>query len=151
MTRQHPQRWLDFFRTNRSTSAGNEKHTPNEIRSPESPQISCLCRYQVVARDDDQGANGQLSYVLSGGNDDSAFSLSSSGQLSLTQTVDREARGKYVLLITAADSGTTAILDCVYEDLVAFGYLFSRVLAESAALSVLTWPVLSSGLNGHIL
>lgn len=112
MTRQHPQRWLDFFRPNRSTSAGNEKHKPNEIRSPESPQISCLCRYQVVARDDDQGANGQLSYVLSGGNDDSAFSLSSGGQLSLTQTVDREARGKYVLLITAADSGTTRTARC---------------------------------------
>ncbi|TNM98565.1 hypothetical protein fugu_013129, partial [Takifugu bimaculatus] len=60
---------------------------------------------QVVARDDDQGANGQLSYMLSGGNDEGAFSLSSSGQLSLTQTVDREARSRYVLLITATDSG----------------------------------------------
>lgn len=66
----------------------------------------------MVARDDDQGANGQLSYVLSGGNDDSAFSLSSGGQLSLTQTVDREARGKYLLLITAADSGTTRTARC---------------------------------------
>lgn len=82
------------------------KHTRNEIPSSQSPQISRLCRFQVVARDDDQGANGQLSYVLSGGNEDGAFSLSSGGQLSLTQTVDREAGGKYVLLITAADSGT---------------------------------------------
>lgn len=63
---------------------------------------------QVVARDDDQGANSQLSYMLSGGNDEGAFSLSSSGQLSLTQTLDREAQGKYILLITATDSGTTA-------------------------------------------
>lgn len=62
---------------------------------------------QVVARDDDQGANGQLSYMLSGGNEEGAFSLSSSGQLSLTQTVDREARSKYILLITATDSGET--------------------------------------------
>lgn len=60
---------------------------------------------QVVARDDDQGSNGQLSYVLSGGNDEGVFSLSSSGQLSLTQTLDRETRGKYILLITASDSG----------------------------------------------
>uniref|UniRef100_A0A8D3DRM0 Protocadherin Fat 4 n=1 Tax=Scophthalmus maximus TaxID=52904 RepID=A0A8D3DRM0_SCOMX len=61
---------------------------------------------QVVARDDDQGANSQLSYMLSGGNDEGAFSLSSSGQLSLTRTLDREARGKYVLLVTATDSGS---------------------------------------------
>ena len=46
--------------------------------------------------------------MLSGGNDEAAFSLSSSGQLSLTQTLDREAQGKYVLLVTATDSGTTA-------------------------------------------
>lgn len=45
--------------------------------------------------------------MLSGGNDEGVFSLSSSGQLSLTQTLDREAQGKYVLLITATDSGTT--------------------------------------------
>ncbi|KAE8285645.1 Protocadherin Fat 4 [Larimichthys crocea] len=64
---------------------------------------------QVVARDDDQGANGQLSYMLSGGNDEAAFSLSSSGQLSLTQTLDREAQGKYTLLITATDSGSPSL------------------------------------------
>ncbi|XP_068596746.1 protocadherin Fat 4 [Brachionichthys hirsutus] len=64
---------------------------------------------QVVARDDDHGANGQLSYMLTGGNDDGAFSLSSSGQLSVTQTVDREALGKYTLLITATDSGSPSL------------------------------------------
>uniref|UniRef100_A0A8C9XWP0 FAT atypical cadherin 4 n=1 Tax=Sander lucioperca TaxID=283035 RepID=A0A8C9XWP0_SANLU len=68
-----------------------------------------LSPYTVVARDDDQGANGQLSYMLSGGNDEGAFSLSSSGQLSLTQTLDREAQGKYILLVTATDSGKTAV------------------------------------------
>uniref|UniRef100_A0A3B5RCH3 Protocadherin Fat 4 n=1 Tax=Xiphophorus maculatus TaxID=8083 RepID=A0A3B5RCH3_XIPMA len=64
---------------------------------------------QVVARDDDQGANGQLSYMLSGGNDEGAFTLSSSGQLSVTQTLDRETRGKYTLLITATDSGSPSL------------------------------------------
>ena len=59
----------------------------------------------MVAHDDDQGANGQLSYMLSGGNDEAAFSLSSSGQLSLTQTLDRETQGSYLLLVTATDSG----------------------------------------------
>lgn len=46
--------------------------------------------------------------MLSGGNDEGAFTLSSSGQLSLTETPDREVREKYVLLITATDSGTSA-------------------------------------------
>ncbi|XP_053734547.1 protocadherin Fat 4 isoform X1 [Synchiropus splendidus] len=64
---------------------------------------------QVVARDDDQGANGLLSYMLSGGNDEGAFSLSSSGQLSLIQTVDREVRDKYTLLVTATDSGMPSL------------------------------------------
>ncbi|XP_030594964.1 protocadherin Fat 4 [Archocentrus centrarchus] len=64
---------------------------------------------QVVARDDDQGANGQLSYMLSGGNDEGAFTLSSSGQLSLTETLDREVQEKYILLVTATDSGTPSL------------------------------------------
>ncbi|XP_059919417.1 protocadherin Fat 4 [Gadus macrocephalus] len=76
---------------------------------------------QVVARDDDQGANGQLSYMLSGGNDEAAFSLSSSGQLSLTQTLDRETQGSYLLLVTATDSGSpplsgTATVTVLVED-----------------------------------
>ncbi|KAM6981316.1 protocadherin Fat 4 [Aplochiton taeniatus] len=61
---------------------------------------------QVVAKDDDQGSNGLLSYMLSGGNDQGAFSLSSSGQLSLTHTLDRETQSSYTLLVTATDSGS---------------------------------------------
>lgn len=59
---------------------------------------------QVVARDDDLGTNGQVSYTLSSDND-AAFSLTSSGQLSLVQTLDRETQDKYTLIITAHDSG----------------------------------------------
>lgn len=47
--------------------------------------------------------------MLSGGNDEGAFTLSSSGQLSLTETLDREVQEKYILLITATDSGMTAL------------------------------------------
>ena len=47
--------------------------------------------------------------MLSGGNEEAAFSLSSSGQLSLTQTLDREARGSHLLLVTATDSGEPRI------------------------------------------
>ncbi|KAA0709828.1 Protocadherin Fat 4 [Triplophysa tibetana] len=59
---------------------------------------------QVVAGDDDLGTNGHVTYALSSDND-AAFSLTSSGQLSLIQTLDRETQDKYTLIITAHDSG----------------------------------------------
>jgi protocadherin Fat 4 len=59
----------------------------------------------VVARDDDQGPNSQLSYVLLGGNEDNAFVLTASGELRVTQSLDREARDHFVLVVTAADAG----------------------------------------------
>ncbi|XP_016096583.1 protocadherin Fat 4-like [Sinocyclocheilus grahami] len=63
---------------------------------------------QVVARDDDLGTNGQISYSLSSGNDAGAFSLTSGGQLNLIRTLDRETQDKYTLIITAHDAGKTA-------------------------------------------
>ena len=63
---------------------------------------------QVVGRDDDYGPNGQLSYSLSGGNDEGAFSLTSSGQLKLVRTLDRETQDRYILIVTAIDSGENA-------------------------------------------
>lgn len=69
---------------------------------------------QVVARDDDYSLNGQMSYTLSGGNDDGSFSLTSSGQLRLEKTLDREIRDRYELIIIAIDSGeTTCLPQCV--------------------------------------
>uniref|UniRef100_A0A4W4G6F7 FAT atypical cadherin 4 n=1 Tax=Electrophorus electricus TaxID=8005 RepID=A0A4W4G6F7_ELEEL len=64
---------------------------------------------QVVGRDDDSGLNGHLSYSLSGGDEEGCFSLTSSGQLRLARTLDREARDHYVLLITAIDSGSPSL------------------------------------------
>ncbi|KAG7458951.1 hypothetical protein MATL_G00226040, partial [Megalops atlanticus] len=60
----------------------------------------------VEARDGDQGENGQLTYALSGGNEDGAFSLSPAGQLSLVQSLDREIQESYTLIVTATDSGS---------------------------------------------
>lgn len=59
----------------------------------------------MVARDDDQGPNSQLSYVLLGGNEDNAFALTASGELLVTQSLDREARDHFVLVVTATDAG----------------------------------------------
>lgn len=65
---------------------------------------------QVVARDDDQGPNSKLSYVLFGGNEDNAFTLSASGELRVTQSLDRETKEHFVLMITATDSGTPCLV-----------------------------------------
>ncbi|XP_029367636.1 protocadherin Fat 4 isoform X1 [Echeneis naucrates] len=119
---------------------------------------------QVVARDDDQGANSQLSYMLTGGNDEGAFSLSSSGQLSLTQTLDREAQGKYVLLITATDSGSpslsgtgtvTVLVDDVNDNVPVFtSSTFHTTIMEDAPTGTDVLLVNSSdadvGVNGVI-
>lgn len=43
--------------------------------------------------------------MLSGGDEEGAFTLSSAGQLSVTKTLDREFGAEYTLLITATDSG----------------------------------------------
>nr|XP_021336971.1 protocadherin Fat 4 [Danio rerio] len=64
---------------------------------------------QVVARDDDLGTNGQISYSLSSGNDAGAFSLSASGQLNLIHTLDRETQDTHTLIITAHDAGLPSL------------------------------------------
>lgn len=64
---------------------------------------------QVVARDDDQGSNSKLSYVLFGGNEDSAFTLSENGELRVTQSLDRETKEHFVLMVTATDSGKMGV------------------------------------------
>lgn len=64
----------------------------------------------MVARDDDQGSNSKLSYVLFGGNEDNAFTLSASGELRVIQSLDRETKEHFVLMITATDSGKSCLV-----------------------------------------
>uniref|UniRef100_A0A8C7IX35 Protocadherin Fat 4 n=1 Tax=Oncorhynchus kisutch TaxID=8019 RepID=A0A8C7IX35_ONCKI len=118
----------------------------------------------VMARDDDLGSNGQLSYMLSGGNEEGAFSLSSNGQLILTQTMDREAQGNYTLVITATDSGSpplsgtgtvTILVDDVNDNVPVFtSSTFHTTIAEDAPTGTDVLLVNSSdadvGLNGII-
>ncbi|XP_036445151.1 protocadherin Fat 4 [Colossoma macropomum] len=83
--------------------------SPYTIRVQENLENLPKNILQVVGRDDDYGPNGQLSYSLSGGNDEGAFSLTSSGQLKLVRTLDREAQDRYILIITAIDSGSPSL------------------------------------------
>lgn len=62
-----------------------------------------------MARDDDQGLNSKLSYFLTYGNEDGAFTLSANGELHLVQSLDREKKKEYIMLVTAVDSGKPLI------------------------------------------
>ncbi|MBZ3877696.1 Protocadherin Fat 4 [Sciurus carolinensis] len=83
--------------------------SPYSVNVPENLGTLPRTVLQVVARDDDQGSNSKLSYVLVGGNEDNAFTLSASGELEVTQSLDRETKEHFVLTITATDSGSPAL------------------------------------------
>uniref|UniRef100_A0A2K6PPR7 FAT atypical cadherin 4 n=1 Tax=Rhinopithecus roxellana TaxID=61622 RepID=A0A2K6PPR7_RHIRO len=83
--------------------------SPYSVNVPENLRTLPRTILQVVARDDDQGSNSKLSYVLFGGNEDNAFTLSASGELGVTQSLDRETKEQFVLMITATDGGSPAL------------------------------------------
>ncbi|OXB63489.1 hypothetical protein ASZ78_014916, partial [Callipepla squamata] len=78
--------------------------SPYSVNVPENLETLPKVILQVVARDDDQGLNSKLTYVLVSGNEEGAFTLSASGELRLVRSLDREKKEQYALLITAADS-----------------------------------------------
>ncbi|XP_030896849.1 protocadherin Fat 4 [Leptonychotes weddellii] len=84
--------------------------SPYSVNVPENLGTLPRTILQVVARDDDQGSNSKLSYVLLGGNEDNAFTLSASGELRVTQSLDRETKEHFVLMITATDSGKSCLV-----------------------------------------
>ncbi|XP_055990500.1 protocadherin Fat 4 [Sorex fumeus] len=81
--------------------------SPYTVHVPENLGTAPRTILQVVARDDDQGANGQVSYTLVAGGP--AFTLSASGELRVTQNLDREAEALFVLTVTATDAGSPAL------------------------------------------
>ncbi|KAG8454113.1 hypothetical protein GDO86_000669 [Hymenochirus boettgeri] len=83
--------------------------SPYTVNVPENLEALPKVILQVVARDDDQGVNSKLTYSLASGNEDEMFMLSSSGQLNLIKSLDREIRERYTLHITATDAGSPAL------------------------------------------
>ncbi|KAL9851842.1 LOW QUALITY PROTEIN: protocadherin Fat 4 [Geothlypis trichas] len=83
--------------------------SPYSVNVPENLETLPKVILQVVARDDDQGLNSKLTYVLVAGNEEGAFTLSGSGELRLERSLDREAKEQYLLLVTAADAGSPAL------------------------------------------
>ncbi|XP_069781342.1 protocadherin Fat 4 isoform X2 [Narcine bancroftii] len=97
---------------------------------------------QVVARDDDQGVNGQLTYTIIDGNEQGAFTLTSSGQLSLIVSLDRETTAQFVLTVIATDAGSpvltgtgtiTLIVDDINDNVPAFDFkTYHATIPENA-------------------
>ncbi|XP_070692797.1 protocadherin Fat 2 [Pempheris klunzingeri] len=79
---------------------------PGSVDLPEDyPLNSTIVRFK--ATDADTGFNGQLVYVISGGNEDGCFSIDLfSGDLQLVCPLDRESKEFYILNITVYDLGT---------------------------------------------
>ena len=72
---------------------------------PESSPPSTALTPSVMATDTDSGANGAISYSLMS-SDSLPFEVdSSTGVVTLTQTLDRETTPTYTLILQAADGG----------------------------------------------
>ncbi|KAJ7326976.1 hypothetical protein JRQ81_016735 [Phrynocephalus forsythii] len=116
--------------------------SPYSVNVPENVQILPKVILQVLARDDDQGLNSKLTYLLVSGNEDAAFTLSSSGELHLVQSLDREKRENYIMLVTATDSGSPALtgtgtisvkVDDVNDNIPKFAFnMYSKTIPEDA-------------------
>ncbi|ESO89854.1 hypothetical protein LOTGIDRAFT_164541 [Lottia gigantea] len=64
----------------------------------------------VLANDDDYGTDGVLSYFITGGNTNSAFTVdSTTGQVKTMKTLDFETTPTYFLEVIAKDGGTPAL------------------------------------------
>ncbi|XP_042193825.1 LOW QUALITY PROTEIN: protocadherin Fat 4 [Callorhinchus milii] len=83
--------------------------SPYTVHVEENVQHLPKSTLQVVARDDDQGLNSQLTYTIVDGNEDGAFTLTPDGQLSLVQRLDRETTAQYIMTVIAMDSGSPAL------------------------------------------
>ncbi|XP_062902616.1 protocadherin Fat 4 isoform X2 [Mobula hypostoma] len=83
--------------------------SPYTVHVQENSQNLPVSILQVIARDDDQGLNSQLTYTVVGGNEEGSFTLTSSGQLSLVTSLDRETSAQFVLAVIATDAGSLAL------------------------------------------
>ncbi|XP_059699426.1 protocadherin Fat 4-like [Haemorhous mexicanus] len=79
---------------------------------------------QVTATDPDDGINGEISFILAGGNEDGHFELdTATGQISLKTVIPLkiDQHKKFVLWITATDGGITPRSSSVSVEINAFG------------------------------
>nr|XP_026649047.1 protocadherin Fat 4 [Zonotrichia albicollis] len=117
---------------------------------------------QVTASDPDDGINGEISFLLAGGNEDGHFELdTSTGQISLKTVIPlkNDERKKFVLWITATDGGIIPRSSSVPVEINAFGdsrpqftqKTYNVSVEEELAPPVEVAQVQYDALNPHIV
>lgn len=119
----------------------------------------------VFAKDDDIGLNKEVTYVIKTGNEQGTFKLNkTSGLITLNQTLDRETKASYQLVLTATDHGTppltssvdvTVMVNDVNDNPPSFPKsLYNCTVAENLAKGVAVCYVTATdpdaGLNGQL-
>ncbi|NWQ62738.1 PCD23 protein, partial [Neopipo cinnamomea] len=89
-------------------------NNPNFTSSPlsyvmEDVEVGCLVHH-IIAKDPDEGRNGQVTYHILSGNENKAFVLDKiTGLLTTAQLLDREIQERYSLTVMALDDGSPAL------------------------------------------
>ncbi|NXU26804.1 PCD23 protein, partial [Thalassarche chlororhynchos] len=66
--------------------------------------------HRIIAKDPDEGRNGQVTYYILSGNENKAFVLDKiTGLLTTAQLLDREMQERYSLTVMALDDGSPAL------------------------------------------
>ncbi|KFV61510.1 Protocadherin-23, partial [Dryobates pubescens] len=66
--------------------------------------------HNIIAKDPDEGRNGQVTYHILSGNENKVFVLDKiTGLLTTAQLLDRETQGRYSLTVMALDDGSPAL------------------------------------------
>ncbi|NWU32235.1 PCD23 protein, partial [Dyaphorophyia castanea] len=89
-------------------------NSPNFMSSPlsyvtEDVEVGFLVHH-IIAKDPDEGRNGQVTYHILSGNENKAFVLDEiTGLLTTAQFLDREVQERYSLTVMALDDGSPAL------------------------------------------
>ncbi|NXM05175.1 PCD23 protein, partial [Tyrannus savana] len=89
-------------------------NSPNFTSSPlsyvmEDVEVGFLVHH-IIAKDPDEGRNGQVTYHILSGNENKAFLLDKiTGLLTTAQLLDREIQERYSLTVMALDDGSPAL------------------------------------------
>ncbi|KAH9509759.1 hypothetical protein Btru_044434 [Bulinus truncatus] len=94
--------------------------SPDNLTIPENVTIGTAVG-TLIARDNDTGAEGQLVYNITDGNDGNVFKIDSNGTLMIIGKLNTEVLNKYNLTIKVRDSGidqktTTSVIHITISD-----------------------------------
>ncbi|XP_078534042.1 protocadherin-23 [Lissotriton helveticus] len=89
-------------------------NSPTFVSSPvahilENAEVGAFV-HRFIAKDPDEGRNGEVAYTITSGNEDRTFSLdTATGLLALSSRLDHEVEKYYSLTVVASDSGVPSL------------------------------------------